>query len=139
MTREMLNLRARQLYLELHDIEQALAIVSENQSLLDTFIRISEARYRTGSGIQQDILKARLEHARLTERLIRLEARQAGLRSTMNILRGNPADSRFDLAGLPEPAGPLPGADELLEMARTGNPTLLRGLRMPSGTEAGPT
>jgi len=136
VTREMLTLQARRFYLELYDIEQALMIVTENRALLDTFIRISEARYRIGDGIQQDILKARLEHARLAERLIRLEARQAGLRSTMNILRGIPAEAGFNLAGLPEPVEQIPGAAELLELARTGNPAMLKSSTMIEQREA---
>ncbi len=136
VTRETLSRRARLLYLDLYDIEQALEIVSENQTLLETFIRISEARYRTGGGIQQDILKARLEHSRLTEKTIHLEAGYAGARSAMNILRGRPAGEEFDLVELSGPGAPLPGAEELLLTARANNPVLLKASAMVEQSEA---
>ncbi|MFC1628407.1 TolC family protein, partial [Gemmatimonadota bacterium] len=136
MTRESLSRRARLLYLDLHDIEQALVIVSENQALLETFIRISEARYRTGGGIQQDILKARLEHSRLTEKAIHLEAGRESARSTMNLLRGRPAGEEFELVGLPQPGAPLPAAEDLFSMAQVNNPVLRKASAMVAQSEA---
>lgn len=120
--------RARLTYLDLFFIERALEILTENQALLEQFIRITESRYSTGAGLQQDILKARLEHSRLTERKITLEGMRAGLLSDFNILRDRPADETVVLAGLPDLVEVPPDPGDLIEAAVAHSPTLQRDL-----------
>jgi outer membrane protein TolC len=135
-TREGLARRARLLYLDLLDTGEALRIVAENRALLETFIQIAESRYRIGAGLQQDILRARLEHSRLTERTLRLETRQAIITGAMNILRDHPAEEQIITAPLPEQPDVTAAPDALFRLAGTGNPRLRRAAAVVARNEA---
>lgn len=121
---ESLARQAKLLYLNLYFVERSLEIVRENQALLDQFIRISEIRYRTGSGIQQDVLKARLEHSRLTEREIYLQTQHEVLLSAMNALRDRPAEEPIIVEDLTVTEPELPRKEYLSRTALKYNPAL---------------
>ncbi len=87
---------------------------------------MAETRYRTGSGIQQDVLKAELERSRLTERLISLEEQRRGLVSRLNALRDTPLSTPVRAAPLGEESGRmLAPADSLALRAMARSPDLL--------------
>ena len=70
----------RNAYYDLAFTDRALAIVERNQRLLGDFITITETRYSVGTAGQQDVLKARVEAARLAEYAVGLtEDRRAAL------------------------------------------------------------
>jgi outer membrane protein TolC len=126
LTTEELIRWARLLYLDLSFLDRSLEIVSDNQRLLAQFVATAEARYRTGRGIQQDVLKAQLEHSRLTERLIVLEERRVGLVGGLNALRDLPPGTPMVVGDLPTPVDPGPPAPGLLVAALERNPELQR-------------
>ena len=67
-------------YYELAFLDQALAIIAKNEDVLGTFARTTEVRYGAGVAGQQDVLKARVESARLAETASELtEQRRAAL------------------------------------------------------------
>lgn len=60
------------LYYEIYFNEQAVSITKENQAFLETFIRLADARSRTGKASQQDVLRAQVELRRLQDLLVQL-------------------------------------------------------------------
>ena len=67
-------------YYELAYLDHALEIAERNRAVLADVVRVTEAQYGTGKGAQQDVLKARVEAARLAETASMLsEARRATL------------------------------------------------------------
>lgn len=54
-------------FFEIAYIDKALAIVERNRAVLADVIQVTEAHYSSGTGGQQDVLKARVEAARLGE------------------------------------------------------------------------
>ena len=54
-------------YFELAYLDRAIEIVNQNQPVLADVIRVAEAHYAAGLAGQQDVLKARVEAARLGE------------------------------------------------------------------------
>ena len=54
-------------YYELAYLDRALEIAERTRVVLANVIRLTESRYGTGTGAQQDVLKARVEAARLAE------------------------------------------------------------------------
>ena len=52
-------------YYELAYLDQALAIAGRTRAVLDDLIQVTESHYGTGTGLTQDVLKARVEAARL--------------------------------------------------------------------------
>jgi len=52
-------------YYELAYLDQALAIAGRTRTVLDDLIQVTQSHYGTGTGLTQDVLKARVEAARL--------------------------------------------------------------------------
>ena len=75
-------------FFELAYIDRALAIVERNRAVLADVIQVTEARYSSGTGGQHDVLKARVEAARLGETASALleerRATSAELNATLN-------------------------------------------------------
>ncbi|CAN5909487.1 hypothetical protein BH11GEM1_BH11GEM1_10280 [soil metagenome] len=89
-------------YYELAYLTEALAIAKRNQAVLVDVVRVTEALYSTGTGGQQDILKARVETARLAETASVLEeARHAAL-AQLNAARDRDSDTPVSTATIPE-------------------------------------
>ena len=136
-------------YFELAFIDRALSIVARNRDVLSGVIRVTEARYSAGSTGQEDVLKARVEAARLAETAAGLtEARRTALARLNAVLdrpsttavvdpvipariaraavRQSPDQIRFTSAALGARAAdsPLPPVNELQELAIRENPEL---------------
>ena len=90
---------------ELGFAQRASKITERNVALLRQFVRIAEARYRVGSGLQQDVLRAQVElTALLDERLTRTAAIE-GASARLAALLDLPIDTRFpDTASLADSA-----------------------------------
>ena len=71
-------------YYELAFLDQALAIIAKNEDVLGTFARTTEARYGAGVAGQQDVLKARVESARLAETASELTERRRAAVARLN-------------------------------------------------------
>jgi outer membrane protein, heavy metal efflux system len=83
----------RNAYYDLVFMDRALDIVERNQRLLGDFISITETRYGVGEAGQQDVLKARVEAARLAESAVGLmEDRRAAL-ARLNALLDRPSET----------------------------------------------
>lgn len=88
-------------YFELAYIEHALRIVSRSQAVLGDIIRVAEAQYSSGAGGQQDVLKTRVEAARLGETASALlEQRRAAL-AELNALLDREGTTPISIAEIP--------------------------------------
>jgi outer membrane protein TolC len=139
----------RTAFFELAYIDRALAIVERNRSVLADVIQVTEAHYASGTGGQQDVLKARVEAARLGETASALleerRATSAELNATLNrddttsipstliparIVRAaiptDPSSVHFaaQTLGSRTVDSPFPPLAELQELAVRQNPTL---------------
>ena len=139
----------RTAFFELAYIDRALAIVERNRTVLGDVIQVTEAHYASGTGGQQDVLKARVEAARLGETASALleerRATSAELNATLNrddttsirsvsiperiVQAAIPADpNRIRFAaqtlGARTTDSPIPALAELQDLAVRKNPTL---------------
>ena len=139
----------RTAFFELAYIDHALTIVERNRSVLGDVIQVTEAHYTSGTGGQQDVLKARVEAARLGETASALleqrRATSAELNATLNrddttsipavsiperiVQAAIPADpNRIRFAaqtlGSRTMDSPIPPLAELQDLAIRQNPTL---------------
>lgn len=86
-------------------LDKALQIVKNNQVLLRNLVRVSEAKYKTGTGLQQDVLLAQLELSKLLEKELTLKAESANQRTNLNALLGRDSATPVELPDeLPEVA-----------------------------------
>lgn len=77
--------------------ERAIVVTERNLALVDDIIRLTEVRYETGSGLQQDVLKAQVQRSKLMERLMALRQQKSVVQSELNRLLNRPTDSSFDV------------------------------------------
>ncbi len=116
--------RLKQAYYDLYYSHKAIEIVEKNRDLLDKFTKIAEAKYRVGSGIQQDVLKAQVEISTLMQRLEMLGQQRGSLEAFINSLLnravsmelGNPAQVNKSELNRP--------LDELLRLAQENAPRI---------------
>jgi outer membrane protein, heavy metal efflux system len=104
-------------FFELAYIDRALAIVERNRAVLGDVIQVTEAHYSSGTGGQQDVLKARVEAARLGETASALleerRATSAELNATLN---------RDDTTSIPSAVVP----ERIAQAAIAADPTRVR-------------
>lgn len=92
----------RTVYYELAYLDEALQIVDQNRTVLTDVIRVTEAHYATGSGMQQDVLKARLAITRLAQQANDLQEERRAQRAALNALLDRPDDTPVANAAIPE-------------------------------------
>ncbi len=116
--------RLRIAYYDLGFVYESLDILEKNRSLLDQFAKTAEVKYKTGSGIQADVLKARVELAKVEEKRIGLEQRKTALEAQIRSLLAKPSDE-----SLGRPENMTPGFDKsygiVESLALRNNPELL--------------
>jgi len=98
-------------------LDRALTVVERNQVLLRQLIRIAETRYKTGQGMQSDVLLAQVELSKLLDIEIGLKALRSNQAATLKALLDRPA---MTTVTLPEQVGEvLPAAPELAALNAT--------------------
>ena len=106
-------------------LNKALSITRQNQSLLRNLVRIAETKYKTGKGLQQDVLLAQLELSKLLEQELKLEAAQNSERAELNALMGRAASADIVLADTARGTFAVTDTTALKRWAREHRPMLL--------------
>jgi len=90
-------------------------------------VRIAETKYKTGKGLQQDVLLAQLELSKLLERELELTSARQHEAAALNALLGRPANSSIELPRQDKPNLQVFNADTavLKQQARERRPMLL--------------
>ncbi|GAV20611.1 cobalt-zinc-cadmium resistance protein CzcC precursor [Mariprofundus micogutta] len=106
-------------------LDKALMLVQSNQALLRNLVRVSEAKYKTGSGLQQDVLLAQLELSHLLERELSLKTQREFQVAELNALLGRDSVAALTLPEqLPEIIKVTPNIIALKQWARDNRPML---------------
>ncbi len=111
----------RRLYYELLFLDRQEEIIATFREHLVQHEQISRARYATGVGPAQAVVKLQAEITRVERELLDLEARRLKLAAQVNRLRDRPVSTPIERAALPEKVAQTELAtDALIERARTG-------------------
>jgi outer membrane protein, heavy metal efflux system len=103
-------------YYEYFFYDKALEITRRNKDLLQKLSSISQARYRVGKAMQQDVLKSQVEISLLLQKITVLEQQRATAQARLNSLMVRTVGSPFppaanvELAALPESLDSLDAA-----------------------------
>ncbi len=89
--------RVKDAWYRLYFKEQAIAVTERNLALVDDIIRLTEVRYETGSGLQQDVLKVQVERSRFMERLLSLRQQRSVVQAELNRLLDRPPGGTYDI------------------------------------------
>jgi len=116
--------QVKQAFYRLRFVHQALEVVEKDRNLLDQFIRIAEARYAVGKGIQQDVLRGQVELTALGKKRIELEQQKGSLEAQLATLLNRAPDSLFGRPMDTPKAAFSVSLAELYESGRTQAPAL---------------
>ncbi|MGB7297158.1 MAG: TolC family protein [Candidatus Aminicenantales bacterium] len=96
-------------YYDLYAIDRARETIEENKVLMKQFVQVTEIKYATGSGLQQDVLRAQVELSKLEDDLIMWEQKRVAGTALLNALLNRDPDSRFEVTSqdLALPKDPL--------------------------------
>jgi outer membrane protein TolC len=110
--------------------DRALQVTARNQDLLTKLSQISEARYRVGKGIQQDVLKSQVEISLLLQRQTTLEQQRALAQARLNSLMGRSPESALGAPADIQAAGLSYTLNQLYGLARQRDPQVNREQQM---------
>ena len=111
--------RLKQTYHELHHATVGITFTKRYQDLLQSILRVSEARYAAGRAAQQDIFKAQTQFSIFQAKLLSYQQDRAGKEIEINALLNRPGGGHIDV---PEDMAPgeMPlTLEEALAQART--------------------
>ncbi len=83
-------------YHELYAADRALETVQKNRDLMGQLVQAAEIKYATGSGLQQDVLRAQVELSRLEDDLIMWRQKRLAIAAKLNAVLNRPVDRPFD-------------------------------------------
>ncbi|MDQ2890009.1 MAG: TolC family protein [Gemmatimonadota bacterium] len=101
----------RDAYYELAFVRRAREIVQNNQQTLTGLARVTEVQYTTGTRTQADLLRARVEIARLESELASLSANERSALARLNAVLDRPSDTPVQFAVIPQDIARLAVAD----------------------------
>jgi len=114
-------------FYDVYRTERSIAIALETRRLLDDVASTSESMYRVGEATQADVLKARVEIARMTEEIVAMRAMRLVSLARLGGLLDQPVDSSTAPAVLPAFPDTLPSADSLMHQATVSRPMVRAG------------
>jgi len=125
--------RLKQGYYDLYFTHKAIETLQKNRDLLDRFAKISEARYRVGTGLQQDVLKSQVEISLLAQRLEVLEQQKASQEALLLSMLNRPGSSELGRPAELKKSDLTYGLDQLNGLARENAPRLRSRQEMVDG------
>ena len=106
-------------------LDRSLSIVQRNQVLLRQLARIAETKYKTGEGMQSDVLLAQVELSKLLDIEISLKASRQTQVAALKALLDQPAEARITLPDqADESLPPTMNMEALRKMALDTRPVL---------------
>lgn len=119
--------RVASAFFDLYRAERSIEIALGTRRLMEDIAATAEAMYRVGEAVQADVLKARVEVARMTEEITAMRAMRLVSLARLGGLLDQPMDSSTPPAILPSFPAALPVADDLARSASTSRPMVRAG------------
>lgn len=128
--RRRVELQVKTAYYDYFYFDKAIETAKRNKELLEKLSKISEARYRVGKAMQQDVLRSQVEISLLLQKLTMLEQQHATAMARINTLLQRAPESPLPLAADVEAATLRYSLDELYTLAATHDTAVERNDRM---------
>ncbi|MGH7807894.1 MAG: TolC family protein, partial [Thermodesulfobacteriota bacterium] len=114
----------KEAYYDWYLVNKSIEVTSKNKELLENFVKIAEARYSVGSGIQQDVLRAQLELSSFIERLELLNQQKEIVEARINSILNRSPDSSLNKPEEMQKSELKLSLDELYKLAESESPIL---------------
>ena len=101
--------RVKEAYYDLGYVDAALGLAREEQSLLEHYETLASARYATGQGLQQAVIRLQAEISLAVDRRYALERQRAALTAHLNTLLDRRAEEPVPI--VPPPTRPVVEVD----------------------------
>ena len=109
--------RVKQAYFDLYAVDRAIETTEKNKALMEQFVHVAETKYKTGSGLQQDILRAQVEISKLEDEFIMWKQKRLSVTARLNALLNRPVQTRIKRTSpelmLPESPEKISSAEEI--------------------------
>ena len=132
----MLRAQVQMAYYDVAYSDRALEVLLGTQQLLRRFLDVSTTMYAVGSAVQQDVLRAQVEVARMTEEISRMGQERVAGAARLNALLGRDATWPIGPLDFPEPVGDLPEVDSLIARGLEGRPAVRAGMERVAAADA---
>lgn len=86
----------KQTYFDLYATDRALETTEKNRALMEQFVHVAETKYATGSGLQQDVIRAQVEISKLEDDLIMWQQKRLSVVARLNALLKRSVDTLVD-------------------------------------------
>jgi cobalt-zinc-cadmium efflux system outer membrane protein len=118
-------------------IQESIQIVESNRALMDQFVDIALSKYKVGTGLQQDVLRAQTERTKYEDRLLNLHQMEATLKARLNTLLNRSADADLEAPAVLKYQPATIERDTVLAMISSDNPRIrsLRAQQQQSDSE----
>lgn len=87
----------KEAYFQLFLSKKKILVTKENLNLLKQVIQIANGKYSVGKANQQDVLKAQVEHSKLSNQLILMEQEEKIAGAMLNSILNRPVDSSVEI------------------------------------------
>ncbi len=101
---------------------RAIELTNNNMKIIDDFIKLTEARYEVGKGLQQNVLKAHLQRSKQLDMLLSLQQNEAATLAELNSLAGYETDRPLEIDGELEEVETTYVLSELQQQAEQDRP-----------------
>lgn len=129
--------RVKALYFEIAAEDRTITISEATRELLRSFFQVSQARYATGETPQQDVLRAQVAVAQMTEEVTALAQSRIALVARLNALLGRRAAVPVGALDLPLIVVEVASVDSLMSLASRRRPALQAARERVSGAAVG--
>ncbi len=113
---------ARRQYYELAFLDAYAKVVGSDRMTLGHYEELARARYASGVGHEEGVVKIQAEITRDDTRLLDIETRRAALLASLNALRAQPETTPLRVTGLPDLGKIDPAFDSLEPLAVSQRP-----------------
>ncbi len=120
--------RVAMAFYDLYQVDRSLAVALETRRLLEDITQTTQAMYAVGDGRQSDVLKARVETAKMTEDIVRMRAMRVAAAAMLSGLLNRTPDSTLASPELPAFPRELLPLDSLLALADNSRPMIRAGM-----------
>lgn len=119
--------RVAMAFYDLYQADRAVSIANDTKRLVQDIAATAQSMYAVGEGRQPDVLRARVEVARMSEEVIRRSAMRAAMAARLRGLLDDPIDTAMVTAALPRLPEALPALDTLLREAESNRAMIRAG------------
>lgn len=114
-------------FYDLYQADRAVGIAFETRRLVQDIATTAQTMYAVGDGRQADVLRARVEVARMNEDILRMETMRRAMASRLSGLLDEPLDTTHVTPSLPKLPEELPSLDALVSEAESNRPMVRAG------------